>query len=300
MISKTEIENGLSRRTLLKHSAIGLTVGTMGMAGIQQAQAGETGASSANVRKGRIRQSVCKWCFGNIPLESFAQTCAGMGIRSIELLEPSDWPILKKYGLICAMTPSHRIEKGLNRTENHAECLTKIRRGIDASSEAGFPNVICFSGNRAGMDDGEGLKNCVKAIKEVVGYAEQKKVTICMELLNSKRNHKDYMCDRTAWGGELVRSIGSDRFRLLYDIYHMQVQEGDVIDTIREYADCIGHYHTAGVPGRNEIDEAQELNYPAIMKAIVDTGFQGYVAQEFVPRRTPLESLRQAVEICDV
>lgn len=301
MTSKTDKTSGLSRRSLLKKSAISLTVGTMAMTGIRQAQATETDTASPKTElKGRIRQSVCKWCYGSIPLETFAQYCAGIGIRSIELLEPSDWPILKKYGLICAMTPSHSIGKGLNRVENHEECLAKIRGGIDATSEAGFPNVICFSGNRAGMDDGDGLKNCATALKEVVGYAEQKNVTICMELLNSKRNHKDYMCDHTAWGGALVRSVGSENFRLLYDIYHMQVQEGDVIDTIREYADCIGHYHTAGVPGRNEIDDSQELYYPAIMNAIVKTGFKGYVGQEFVPKRDPLKSLQQAVEICDV
>jgi hydroxypyruvate isomerase len=198
------------------------------------------------------------------------------------------------------MTPSHGIGKGLNRIANHAECLGRIRKAIEDTSDAGFRNVICFSGNRAGMDDNEGLKNCEIAIKQVVGLAEKKNVTICMELLNSKRNHKGYMCDRTHWGGELVRRIGSPRFQLLYDIYHMQVQEGDVIATIKEYKDCIGHYHTAGVPGRNEIDETQELYYPPIMKAIVETGFKGYVGQEFIPKKDALTSLTNAVEICDV
>lgn len=288
----------LSRRDVLKRSAVTLGAGLM--TGIRHAHADESEASMNTGLKGNIRQSVCKWCYGSLPLEAFARACAEMGLRSIELVEPHEWPVLKKYGLICAMTPSHSISKGLNRVENHDECLAKIRAGIDAAAEAGFPNVICFSGNRAGMDDDEGLKNCETAIKRVVGYAEQKNVTLCMELLNSKRNHKDYMCDRTAWGGALVRRVGSDRFKLLYDIYHMQVQEGDVIATLREYADCIGHYHTAGVPGRNEIDDTQELNYPAIMRAIVQTGFQGYVGQEFVPRRDPLTSLRQAVALCDV
>ncbi len=248
----------------------------------------------------RIKQSVCRWCYGNQPLESFAAYCASIGITSIELVEPNDWATLQKHGLICAMTPSHGITKGLNRKENHAACLAQIRASIERTAEAGFPNVICFSGNRAGMDDDEGMKNCEIALKEIVGFAEQKNVTLCMELLNSKRNHKDYMCDRTSWGGQLVRRIGSPNFKLLYDIYHMQVQEGDVIDTIREYKECIGHYHTAGVPGRNEIDETQELNYPAIMRAIVQTGFDGYVGQEFVPRRDPLRSLAQAVKLCDV
>jgi hydroxypyruvate isomerase len=250
--------------------------------------------------KGRIRQSVSRWCFDKIPFDEFAQYCTTIGINSIELVSANDWEVLKKHNLICAMTPSHSIGKGLNRVENHDECLAKIRKSIEDTAEAGFPNVICFSGNRAGMDDDEGLKNCEIAIKKIVCFAEEKNITLCMELLNSKRNHKDYMCDRTAWGSELVRKIGSDRFKLLYDIYHMQVQEGDVIATIKEYADCIGHYHTAGVPGRHEIDDSQELYYPAIMKAILETGYKGYVGHEFIPKNDPLTSLAHAVHICDV
>lgn len=289
------MNSDLTRRGFLAGTSASLAGGMLASSG---AFGGEPPMKKLN---GRIKQSVCKWCFGQMPLETFAPACAAMGIRSIELVEPNEWDVLKSHGLICAMTPSHDIGKGLNRVENHAECLGKIRRSIDATSAAGFPNVICFSGNRAGMDDDEGLKNCAAALKQVVGYAEEKNVTICMELLNSKRNHRDYMCDRTAWGARLVRSVGSPRFRLLYDIYHMQVQEGDVIATIKEFADCIGHYHTAGVPGRNEIDTTQELYYPAIMKAIVDTGFDGYVAQEFMPRsKDPMGSLQQAVTICDI
>lgn len=250
--------------------------------------------------KGRIKQSVCKWCYGGIGMDDFAAYCAKIGLKSIELVEPGEWDILVKHGLICAMTPSHGIVKGLNRKENHAECLAQIRKSIEATSEAGFPNVICFSGNRAGMDDDEGLANCLVAVKEVVGFAESKNVILCMELLNSKRNHKDYMCDRTHWGVELVKKVGSPNFKLLYDIYHMQVQEGDVIATINENKDYIAHYHTGGVPGRNEIDSSQELNYPAIMEAIVKTGFNGYVGQEFVPKHEPLTSLAQAAVICDV
>lgn len=287
----------LSRRTFISAATAGIAVGT-GLA--QSAFAQEQKSPEASALKGNIKQSVCKWCYGSIPLDEFARYCASIGIKSVELVEPKDWPVLIKHGLVCAMTPSHGITRGLNRIENHEECLAKIRQSIDAAAEAGFPNVICFSGNRAGMDDDEGLKNCETGLEQVVGYAEQKKVTICMELLNSKRNHKDYMCDRTHWGATLVRRIGSDRFKLLYDIYHMQVQEGDVIDTIKEYSDCIGHYHTAGVPGRHEIDTTQELHYPAIMKTILNTGFKGYVGQEFVPAKDPLSSLAQAVQICDV
>ncbi len=284
----------INRRTFVGASSASVVAGLLG----SKVAIGQEGADME--LKGQVKQSVCKWCFGNQPLDEFARYCASIGLKSIELVEPPEWSVLKEHGLICAMTPSHGITRGLNRKENHAECLAQIRTSIEKTAEAGFPNVICFSGNRAGMDDDEGLDNCEIAIKEIIGFAEQKNVTICMELLNSKRNHPDYMCDRTHWGGELVRRLGSDNFKLLYDIYHMQVQEGDVIDTIREYADCIGHYHTAGVPGRNEIDDTQELYYPAIMRAIVETGFDGYVGQEFIPRRDPLRSLAEGVRICDV
>jgi hydroxypyruvate isomerase len=175
-----------------------------------------------------------------------------------------------------------------------------MRASIEANAEAGFPNVICFSGNRAGMADDEGMKNCAEALKQIVGLAEEKKVTLCMELLNSKRNHKDYMCDHTSWGVELCKKVGSERFKLLYDIYHMQIDEGDVIATIRENHQYIAHYHTGGIPGRNEIDSSQELYYPAVVKAILDTGFTGYLAHEFIPKRDPATSLAEAARICDV
>jgi hydroxypyruvate isomerase len=288
------MKNELTRRGFLAGTSAGLAGGMLAATSVF----GQEAPAKLN---GRIKQSVCKWCFGGMGLDEFAAACAAMGIRSVELVEPAEWEILKKHGLICAMTGSHSIGKGLNRAENHAECLDKIRTSIEATAAAGFPNVICFSGNRAGRDDEEGLKNCETAIKQIAGFAEEKKVTLCMELLNSKRDHGDYMCDRTAWGAALVRRVGSERFRLLYDIYHMQVQEGDVIATIKEFSDCIGHYHTAGVPGRNEIGATQELNYPAIMKAILDSGFNGYVGQEFIPRsKDAMASLAEAVRICDV
>lgn len=293
-------DSDMSRRDFIKTSSTASVATGLAAAGVGAIASDAKAADGPVAINGRIKQSVCKWCYGGIGLDKFSAYCAKIGIKSVELMEPKDWPTLKKYGLICAMTPSHGITKGLNRTENHDECLAKIRKGIEATSEAGFPNVICFSGNRNGMDDEEGMDNCEIALKKIVGFAEEKNVTICMELLNSKRNHKDYMCDRTAWGVELSKRVGSDRFKLLYDIYHMQVQEGDVIDTIRESKDYIGHYHTAGVPGRNEIDDSQELYYPPIMKAIVKSGFKGYVGQEFVPKRNALESLAAAVKICDV
>jgi len=253
-----------------------------------------------SIKNGRIKQSVCQWCYRKMPIEKLAANAAQIGLKSIELVNPKDWPVLKKHGLICAMSNSHGIAKGLNRKENHDGCLARIRKSIEQTADAGFPNVICFSGNRAGMDDDEGLKNCEIAVKQIMPLVEKKKVMLCMELLNSKRDHKDYMCDRTHWGAKLVKRIGSPRFKLLYDIYHMQVQEGDVIATIRENKDYIGHYHTGGVPGRNEINDSQELNYSTVMRAIVDTGFKGYVGQEFIPKLDPITSLAEAARICDV
>ena len=229
-------------------------------------------------------------------VRDLAAHAARIGLKGFDLAGPGEWATLEVRTHLYH-DPRHGITKGLNRIENH-ECLAQIRKAIENTADAGFPNVICFSGNRAGMDDEEGLKNCEIALKQVVGLAEEKKVTICMELLNSKRNHADYMCDRTHWGAKLVRKIGSARFKLLYDIYHMQVQEGDVIATIREYADCIGHYHTAGVPGRNEFDETQELYYPAIMKAILNRKLRRSGVRPEKP--DPLASLTEAVEICDV
>jgi hydroxypyruvate isomerase len=253
------------------------------------------------IRNHRIRQSFCRWCFEQIPIEALAREAAAIGYVGIDLVEPADWPILRSHGLICTMTPTHALTKGLNDPRNHEECLAKIRSAIELTAAAGFPNVICFPGNRApGILDDEGARQSIHAVKQVVGLAEKLNVTLHLELLNSKVDHPSYMCDRSDWGAAVVTAVGSAHFKLLYDIYHMQVQEGDVIATIRTLAPLIGHYHTAGVPGRHEIDEDQELNYPAIMRAIVATGFTGIVAQEFIPVRDPLASLRQAAAICDV
>jgi hydroxypyruvate isomerase len=249
---------------------------------------------------GRIRHSVAAWCYGKITLPVLAGHCERIGIGSIELVEPRDWPVLEAHGLVCAMTPSHGITKGFNRKENHAECIARVREAIDATAAAGFPNVICFSGNREGLDDDKGLAACAEGLKQVVGYAEEKKVTLCIELLNSKRDHGDYQCDHTAWGVALCRRVGSPRLKLLYDIYHMQIMEGDIIATLRENIEWIGHVHTGGVPGRNEIDESQEINYPPIMRALADAGYAGYVCQEFIPKRDPIASLEEAVRLCDV
>jgi hydroxypyruvate isomerase len=255
-------------------------------------------APSAN---GNIKQSVCRWCYGDVPLEKLAAEAKQIGYRSIELVTPEEFPTVKAAGLTCAMlSGACRIEDCFNRRENHERLEKALREHIEFAATNGLPNVICFSGNRRGMSDEEGLENCAAGLKRIVGFAEQKQVTICMELLNSKVDHKDYMCDRSPWGVELVKRVGSPRFKLLYDIYHMQIMEGDVIRTIRDNQDYIGHYHTGGNPGRHEIDETQELYYPAVAKAIIDTGFDGYLAQEFIPSRDPLTSLAQGFRICDV
>jgi hydroxypyruvate isomerase len=252
-------------------------------------------------RKGRIKQAACRWCYNKIPAEDFARECARLGLKSVDLAPQSEWSILKKYGLAPTMIGGGTtIPDGFNRKENHAGIEERFRESVKNAVEIGAPSIIVFSGNRKGMSDQEGLENCAIGLKKVMPMAEDKGILVCMELLNSKVNHPDYMCDRTPWGVELVKRVGSPQFRLLYDIYHMQIMEGDVIRTMRENAQFIGHLHTGGNPGRNEIDETQELNYRAIAKAIVEMGFTGYMAHEFIPKRDPLTSLAEAVALCDV
>jgi len=252
--------------------------------------------------KGRINHSVCRWCYSKIPLDELCKAAKEMGIKSIDLTNPDEWPVLRKYGLTSALPQGagKGIPDGFNNPKFHDELVASYEAIFPKLKEAGLSTVICFSGNRRGMSNEEGLENCAVGLKRLMPSAEKHGITMIMELLNSKVDHKDYMCDHTAWGVELCKRVGSDNFKLLYDIYHMQIMEGDIIRTIREHSKYIGHYHTGGNPGRNEIDETQELNYPAIMKAIVDTGFKGYVAQEFIPKRDPLTSLKEAVLICDV
>ncbi len=253
--------------------------------------------------KGKINHSVCKWCYPKIDLEEFCKSAKTIGLRSIELLEIAQLPVIKKYDLTCAMVSGvpGGIGSGLNRLENHDKIVEWMTKSIPEIADAGAPNVICFSGNREGLDDQKGIENCSIGLKRIMSIAEKHKVTVCMELLNSRVNHKDYMCDKSAWGVQLVQSVGSERFKLLYDIYHMQIMEGDLIATIKRDYEAFGHYHTGGVPGRAEIDDSQEINYPAVMQAIVDTGFKGFVAQEFIPKRADkIASLTQGVQICDV
>jgi hydroxypyruvate isomerase len=291
----------ISRRTALTATAAAVTSAALNRTSIagDPASRPPLGGLDLIVQK-RLNQSVCRWCYQKIDIDTLALHEKQIGLVGIDLLSIDEFPAVQKMGLISTMTRSHGIEKGLNRKENWDECLGLIRKSIEANAEHGYPNVICFSGNTKGMDLHEGMKNCAEAIKQVLPLAEEKKVTIQMELLNSRHNHKDYMCDNSAWGVELVKMVGSERFKLLYDIYHMQIMEGDVIARIRENKEYYGHYHTGGVPGRNELDETQELNYAAIARAIIDTGFKGYFAHEFIPKRDPLKSLDEAVKLCDV
>jgi len=253
--------------------------------------------------KGNIHHSVCRWCYSDVPLEKLCTTANDIGLVGIDLVGPKDWDMLKKYNLISTMCNGAEISltKGWNDKQYHATLIKSYTDHIEWVAKAGYTNLICFSGSRNGMDDETGLKNCTEGLKQIIGLAEKNGVTIQMELLNSKIDHKDNMCDRTPWGVELCKRIGSNNFKLLYDIYHMQIDEGDVIRTIRDHHQYLGHYHTGGVPGRHEIDETQELYYPAIMKAIVATGFKGYTAQEFIPASADkLGSLKKGVMICDV
>lgn len=253
--------------------------------------------------KRNINQSVCRWCFDELSVEELCKLAQEIGLVGLDLLGPSDWPVLKKYGLLSTMCNGAEISlvEGWNNKEYHRTLLDNYREMIPLVAKAGYKNLICFSGNRDGMDDETGLQNCSEGLKQIMSLAESNHVTIVMELLNSKIDHIDYQCDKTPWGVELVKKVDSENFKLLYDIYHMQIDEGDVIRTIKDNYQYIAHYHTAGVPGRHEIDDSQELNYPAIMRAILETGFSGYVAQEFIPLNPDKAgSLKDAVRICDV
>lgn len=283
----------ISRRSAVKVAAASAAV----------FQFGDFTSYGAVERKGRVNHSVCRWCYDKIDLDTLCKASKEMGIESVELQGPNEWPTMQKYGLTCAMAngAGMGITKGWNRRERHEALLKSYEEVIPLAAKAGLTNLICFSGNREGQDDETGIKMCAEGLKKLMPTAEKYKVNVVMELLNSKVNHKDYQCDHTVWGVELCKAVGSDRFKLLYDIYHMQIMEGDVIATIRKYHPYIAHYHTGGVPGRNEIDDTQELHYPAIMQAILATGFKGHVAQEFIPKRPDaLASLKQGVDICDV
>ncbi|MDX2148722.1 MAG: TIM barrel protein [Planctomycetota bacterium] len=290
----------MKRRSFVNQSVVGIALAT-GLA--SWSPTGAAAPAPTPARKGRLRQSVCRWCFGSWPLERLCSVASELGLGSVELLAPDEWAVASKHGLTCAVASpmaSNPIHKGWNRAENHEAMLRELDERLALCVSAGVPKQIVFSGNRSGLSDAEGLRVCAAGLREAVKLAEKHGSSLVMELLNSKVDHGDYQCDRTAWGADLVQAVGSDRFSLLYDIYHMQIMEGDVIRTIRTHHQAVGHYHTAGNPGRNEIDDTQELNYKAICEAIVETGFKGFLGQEFIPRRDPLQSLTEAVAICDV
>lgn len=289
----------VSRRDMLKTTAAVVGVSSA-LAGLPKTASAQTGRI---VKRGRIKQTICRGCLrkAKIDAEQTAKLLVEMGLAGRDLVGPNDWDMLKKYDLVASMVPgAGSIKRGLNDKSMHSKFLEDFKKNIKAAAEYKWPNVICMAGDRKGISDEEGMDNCQIILKEAVKIAEDYEVTICMELLNSKVNHPGYMCDKSAWGFELCRRVGSPRFKTLYDIYHMQIMEGDLIATIKKNIQHIGHFHTAGVPGRHELDENQEIYYPAVMRAIVETGYQGYVAHEYTPVRDPIQSLVQAVKACDV
>ena len=288
----------MNRRSAIKTAAIGASAAFVPLA---YSNAGNK--SKKAPLKGNIRHSVCSWCYPDLSLDELCLLAKDIGLVGIDLIGPEGWPTLKKYGLISTMCNGAELSltEGFNDKKYHGQLIENYTKQIELVAAAGYTNLICFSGNRNGMDDETGLQNCVAGLEQILPLAEKKGVIIQMELFNSTVDHPDYMCDNTAWGIELCKRLDSPNFKLLYDIYHMQIEEGDIIRTIREHHRYFGHYHTAGVPGRNEIEENQELFYPAIMKAIVETGYTGFVAQEFIPtRKDPTLSLRKAIALCDV
>jgi hydroxypyruvate isomerase len=286
----------ITRREALQAGGAALAVGMTARTSAATAQEGRV------VSKGRLKQTACRWCYNRIPLPEFCKAVADMGLTSIDLLDEKEWEVATTYGLICSMAygGGGTIANGLNVKANHDEIVRNFERTIPKLAALKFPNVITFFGNRRGMPDAEAIANCVEGLNRVKKLAEDNGVTICVELLNSKVDHKDYQGDHTAFGVEVVKAVASPKVKLLYDIYHMQIMEGDVIRTIRDNKEWIAHFHTGGVPGRHELDDTQELNWRAIATAIVDTGYQAYYAHEFVPTRDPLTSLRDAVKLCDV
>jgi hydroxypyruvate isomerase len=284
----------VSRRAALK-SGLAATA----LASMARAASSEDGPQA---RKNGIHQSVCRWCYKDIPLDQLCAYAAQIGLKGIDLLSLEDLEIPRRYGLICTMgqVGGGTIPDALNRLEHHDAIEAAFRTNIPLAAKAGVPNVITFSGVRRGMPDDEGARNTIVGLNRLKKIAEDNGVNICMELLNSKVNHPDYMCDHTAWGVRVVQEVNSPNVKLLYDIYHMQIMEGDLIATIRTNMQWLGHFHTGGVPGRHELDDTQEVQWDGVMRAIADAGFKGYVAHEFVPARDPFTSLRAAVDLCDV
>ena len=289
-----------NRRTALKNIALG-TASVAALSGISFESKAQNNVS--NILKGNIKQSAVRWCYGEIPFEELCKAVKSIGLTSIELVDNTEWPLLKKYGLTCAMpwTPNSNLQEGFNNPIFHAKLFKQYADYIPLVAKAGYDKLICFSGNKNGISYQEGIENCVKGLKPLMPIAEKYNVTLTMELLNSKIDHADYQCDSTKFGVEICKRLGSEKFKLLFDIYHMQIMEGDIIRTIKENINYISHFHTGGNPGRNEIDETQELFYPSIIRAILETGYKGFVGQEFVPKNPDkIASLKKCVDICDV
>jgi hydroxypyruvate isomerase len=286
-------------RDITRREALG-TLGAVS-AGLALGARAALAKTESRATAGRLKQSISRWCYSKIPLDDLCEAAKSIGYKSVELLSEDEWPVVKKHDLECAMANGFgQIPVGFNRLENHDKLVADATRMLPLVAAAGIPNIVVFSGNRGGLSDAEGIANCVAGLKRVTPIAEHHGVTLCLEVLNSKVDHKDYHADHTAWAVEVVQGVSSPRLKVLYDIYHMQIMEGDVIRTIRANAQHIAHYHTGGVPGRAEIDDTQELNFRRVMQAIADTGYTGFVGQEFVPRRDPIASMKQAFEICDV
>jgi hydroxypyruvate isomerase len=288
------------RRTLLGLAGASATLNLLSGQQAPQAPAPH-GQDPKPARK--LRQSVCRWIYNNIPLDDFCIKVANIGITGIDLLTANEWMIPKKHGLICTMAygpKSMQIGRGLNRREHHDDFVEQCTSLLPRIAEAGIPNMIVFSGNRGGQEDAEGIQNCVAGLERLAPLAEKARVTLCLEYLNSKVDHKDYAFDRMAYGLAICRAVESPRVKLLYDIYHAQIMEGDVIRTLRDNIQYIGHFHTGGVPGRRDLDDEQELNYTAICKAILATGYDGYVAHEYIPKGDPMAALNTAFRTCDV
>jgi len=286
------------KRLVTRREVIGASAAAL--AGLAVGSANRLTAQPLN----RLKQSVSRWPYRSIPLADFCRAGKAMGLSGIDLLAPEDWPIVRQHGLVCSMGYAAMrddfIARGFNDPANHDLLVGELERALPLAPQHGVPNLIAMFGNRQGRTDAQATEACVAGLRRIAPLAERHGVTICVELLNSKVDHADYQGDRTAFGASIIDNVGSPRVKLLYDIYHMQIMEGDVIRTIRQHASHIAHFHTGGVPGRHELDDTQELNYRAVAKAIADTGFTGFVAHEFVPTREPLRSLREAVEVCSV
>jgi hydroxypyruvate isomerase len=296
-------DTGLSRRGLLKRVGAGALA--LGAAGWPDFARAENGSELYKVKNGRIRQSVILWCFNPMTPAELAGHAADLGMASVELVPPAAWPELKQRGLVCAICPSHGWRTGFAQQSQHDDCIKILRERIDQAAAAGYERIITFSGFRNGQSTEACMKNMVEGLKKIVGYAEEKKVTLCLEMLNSRVNidmkgHPDYFCDNIDATVEICKQISSERMKVLFDIYHVQIMHGDIISHIRQHHPWIAHYHTAGVPGRNEIGDTQEINYAPIMRTILETGYTGFVGQEFVPLKDKVASLSEAVKICDV